>query len=108
MSVNYSAKYGKGFMISWDELEKMSDTERDVLLDSVYIHWICGYSDTPPLFFGIVAADIDCDDTGYYMISADEIDFDKDEVNKMVDELKRLMPNKDHFIPRRFVLGCCS
>ena len=30
------------------------------------------------------------------------------EVNKMVDELKQLMPNRDNFIPRRFVLGCCS
>ena len=108
MSVDYSAKYGKGFIIPWDEVEKMTDTERDALLDSTYIHWICGYSDACPLFFGIVAADIDCDNTGYYMISADELDFNENEVNKMVNELKRLMPNKDHFIPRRFVLGCCS
>ena len=108
MSVNYSAKYGKGFIIPWDEIETLSDDERDTLLDSDYIHWICGYSDNSPLFFGIIETSIDCDETGYYMLSADEIDFDKNEVNKMTAELKRLMPNGEHRIPRRFILGCCG
>ena len=83
------------------------------LLSFPYLQKIVGGTDQHQYavlgaFFGIIAADIDCDNTGYYMISADEIDFDKNEVNKMVDELKRLMPNRDHFVPRRFVLGCCS
>lgn len=108
MSYTYSTKYGKGYLISWDEIAELNEEIREQLISSNYTYQICGCSDTLPIFFGIVKFELDDYESGYYMISADEIDFDKNEVDKMTEELKRLMPNREHYVPRRFILGCCE
>ena len=106
MSVNYSAKFGKGYIITSDELQELDSEVYEKLIDSEYSHYLSP-SDKSDMFFGLIAADIDCDKAGYFMISADDIDFNLQEMLKVKEEFKRYFPNRSSF-PRRFVLGCCD
>lgn len=104
MSVNYSAKFGKGYIITSDELQELDSDVYEKVIESKYSHYL-NLSNESDMFFGLIAANIDCEKTGYFMISADDIDFNLQEILKVKEEFKKYFPNQSSF-PRRFILGC--
>lgn len=98
----YKAKFGKGYIITANELQELDNDIYEEMIESKYAHSLNPSDD---MFFGLIAADIDCDKAGYFMISADDIDFNLQEILKVKEEFKRYFPNRAS-LPRRFVLGC--
>lgn len=108
MSVNYSAKYGRGYMVDWSEVEQLDDETHDEFLDSEYTNWICGYSDNSPIFFGIVAVSIDCDETGYYELDPSDGEFSHSQMIDMIKEFKKFFPNRGNYCLHNYIMGCVT
>lgn len=109
MSVSYKckAKFSKGYIITANELQELDSDIYEELTESKYFHYLSPFNDESDIFFGLIAANIDCEKTGYFMISADDIDFNLQEILKVKEEFKKYFPNRSS-LPRRFILGCCD
>ena len=70
MSVNYEARYGKGFIITKKEINQLPEEKIDELFDSNYFHTIDAYrsGDDVPYFYGIIALNLDCEYGEYCQI----------------------------------------
>ena len=99
---------GRGYIINWSEIENMDDEKQDSFFSSDYSHWICSYVDDSPIFFGILAVDIDCNETGYYKLNADDSEFSSDEMADMIKEFKTFFPNRNSYCPHNYIMGCVN
>ena len=108
MSVDYSAKYGFGFIITEEDLHNLGPEKRDKMIDSEFFHCIDDYSERKkdtPYFFGII---IKSADPGEYCLVPTFDVFKPGELNRMSSEFRTYgdLFYKYHNGPRHYMF--CS
>ena len=100
MSLDISAVYGYGFLITEEDIETLSDELHDEFVDSDYARQVSCYN--PGLyFFGIVIEDIEPGDIREIPVVDN---YDSHTFIEMMQEFKRFFPHKDVLKLRHYLI----
>ena len=91
MSVDCTARYGYGFLVSADEISEIPDELIDDFQDSEFHHTIDCYTDEAPHFFGLILHSAEC---GWAVPLPVRDNFAPHDFLKMVQEFKKFFPKR--------------
>ena len=102
MSVNYTAKYGYGYIVSAKDVEVMPQSIYDEFIDSVFTTALNSYDSDDGFFFGLILHSA----VPGYAIPIPSIDnYSHNDCVQMLKEFRAYFPNKSPMAIKHYLLN---
>ena len=105
MSVNYSAKYGYGFAVSADEINKISNELIDDFMDSEFHTFIDCYDNNAPHFFGLI---LHSAEPGWAIALPAVDNYSRNDFQLMLKQFKKFFPNHSTSTIKHYLISTVS
>lgn len=104
MSVDITARYGRGYQVSYNDICELSPEVQEAFRESEYAYRLNGYDDCSDYFFGVIIKTSDVGEITLVPALSERVT-DNDNFLKMIQEYKKFFPNAENYFARYYLFA---